>query len=82
MDHRWANLIIRRADDDDAMFLMRAINSATAHGISRAAVIVVCAQILAQNITDADPAIAAEMREGVLLMIDDFAMRFATDKEP
>jgi hypothetical protein len=80
-DHTWANLVILGATDDGARAVVDAINKLTRAGpTNRACVIVACTQILAQNITQAGPDIAAQVREGIMTLIDDYAARLAMEE--
>lgn len=77
----WAQLIRDAASDVDVISVIRAINNVTAsYRANRAAVIVACAQILAQDITG-EPEVAAEIRAGIRSMIDGYAIQVATDAE-
>jgi hypothetical protein len=75
---RWANAILAGANDEQASRVVDAVNGLPG-GVGRASVILACAQILAQSITNAPPGLAAEVRDGILIMIDDYAMHFALD---
>jgi hypothetical protein len=78
-DHLWANLVIAGARDEEAIKVVKAINRLTVSGeCNRGSIITACAQILAQCITGAPPNVAAEVRAGIMGLIDDFAMRLAT----
>lgn len=75
--HRWSKMIRDGASDQGVGNILQAVNVATKLEMSnRADVIVACAQILAQNIA-AEPTIAAEIRLGIMSMIDAYAMRIA-----
>lgn len=75
---RWADVIIQGASDRETIAVIQAINAVTAERRANlAAVMVACAQILAQSITNADPDIAGEVRAGVLALVDGFAMQSA-----
>jgi hypothetical protein len=77
-DHRWANVILKGVTKNGAQRLVLAVNHETqANRANRADVIVACSQILAQNIT-AEPSIAAEIRTGIMTLIDGYAMEVAT----
>jgi hypothetical protein len=39
-----------------------------------------CAQLVAQTITAAPPDVAKEVREGIMALIDDYAMRLAMEE--
>lgn len=74
----WANVIRNGSRLDGVMGIILAINEETlAHRANRADVIVACAQILGQSIAPGAPEIAAEMREGIMAMIDGYAMEVA-----
>lgn len=76
--HSWANVILNNARDEQAERVVQAVNNLTAtRDVNAASVIVAYAQILAQSITQAPPDVAAEVRNGILTMIDDFATHFA-----
>lgn len=78
--HRWSEMIRDGASDRGVGNILQAVNVATKLELSnRADVIVACAQILAQNIT-ANPTIAAEIRLGIMSMIDGYAMRVAINE--
>lgn len=80
-DHYLANVIIQGARDDQAILVFRAINRLTRYGsMNRGSVMVACAQILAHCITQAEPEIAPEVREGIIGLIDSYAMRLAVEK--
>lgn len=79
-DHKWADLIIQRARDDDAALVVDAINKLVAsRRANNGSVILACAQVLAQTIVNAPPGDAKEVREGIIGLIDDFAMRLAME---
>lgn len=74
----WARLLWDGAADAEVIAVIEAINGLTASKrANRAAVMVACAQILAQNVTQAPLDLAAEIRAGVLALIDGFAMQSA-----
>lgn len=75
---RWADAILTGANDEQASLVVDAVNGLPG-GVGRASVILACAQILAQSITNAPPDLAAAVRDGILIMIDDYAMHFALD---
>ena len=80
-DHQWANLIIQGALQEGAMAVIDAVNVLTHSGkANRGSVIVACAQMMAQTIVAANPADAREVRAGIVALIDDYAMRLATEK--
>lgn len=77
-EHRWANLIDDAAIPDQAARVVQVINHLVeSRQVSRATVIVACAQILAQTITEAPPDLAGAVRDGVLTLVDDYAVHFA-----
>lgn len=77
-DHSWASVIRSGAKARDAERVIAAVNGLTARGEANAGtVIVACTQILAQCITQAPPDVAAEVRNGIMTLIDDFAMQSA-----
>lgn len=74
--HRWANVIRDMVDDEHAAVVILGINELMVmHRIKRASLIVACAQMLAQEITGADPDIAPEVRRGIMALIDGYAMQ-------
>jgi hypothetical protein len=74
----WAEVIRTGSTNDGVETVVRAINGATLSKRSnRADVIVVCAQILGQSITPGGPFIAAEMRQGIMALIEGYAMQVA-----
>jgi hypothetical protein len=80
-DHTWANVIIRGAKEDGAMAIIEAINQITASGrANTGSCAVACAQILAQIVVQADPRDAPEVRQGIMSLIDDYAIRLAVEK--
>jgi hypothetical protein len=80
-DHSWANLIIASANEQATTEVVRLINMLIrARKTNQASVIVACTQILAQCITLAPSDVAAEVRIGIMGLIDDFAMRIATSE--
>lgn len=82
-DHRWANTIRQGARDDDAALVVDAINHLTAtHRVNNGSVILACTQVMAQTIVNAPPGNAREVREGIISLIDDYAMRVALERSP
>ena len=78
----WAALIRNGSRAGSVRRVISAINRETrARQATRADVIVACAQILGQSIAPGGPEIAAEMREGIMSMIDGYAMEVATHVE-
>jgi hypothetical protein len=74
---QWAALIRDNSSDLSVIGVILAVNEETrARRANRADVIVACAQILAQNISPAND-MAAEVRQGIMAMIDGFAMQVA-----
>lgn len=74
----WAKVIRGGSREAGVMGILMAINEETlAHRANRADVIVACSQILGQSIAPGGPEIAAEMREGIMAMIDGYAMEVA-----
>lgn len=80
VDHqKWARMIRDGASDRGVGNIIQAVNTATKLEMSnRSDVIVACTQILAQNIAG-DRTIAAEIRLGIMSMIDGYAMRVAVN---
>jgi hypothetical protein len=77
-DQEWAQVILRDTDDHEVERVINAINSLTKRREARSgAVIIACAQVLSQCITQAPQGIAAEIRTGILALIDGYATRFA-----
>ncbi len=77
---RWARLIREGATEAEVIAVIQAINELSwSRQANRAALTVACAQILAQNVTQAPPDIAAEIRDGILALIDGFAMQSAIE---
>jgi hypothetical protein len=75
----WARIIQNGATAPQVHEVISAINKLTgARRTNGASVMVACAQILGQSISDAGPEIAAEMRLGLMAMVDGFAMQTAT----
>jgi hypothetical protein len=73
----WARIIRDGAPDREVCVVIDAINVRTAsYQANRGAVIVACAQILAQSIVG-EPSISAEIRAGIVALIDGFAMQAA-----
>jgi hypothetical protein len=71
-------LVLARSRGEECERIIDAINEeAGRHKVSGASVIVALAQVLAQNITDATPDIAQEVRSGIMGLIDDYAIRLA-----
>lgn len=80
-EQKWGLSIRRRAPETEIRAIVDVVNKLTASGlVSRAAIIVACAQILAQNITGAPPDVAPEIRAGILALVDGFAMQSATEE--
>jgi hypothetical protein len=76
------NAISGKATPGGPAAIIGAVNAAVAgHGLNRAAVIEACAQILAEDIVSIGPNGAAEIRSGVMCLIDSYAMRAATEGE-
>jgi hypothetical protein len=74
----WAAHIRRSAPNVEVETLIRAINVETrTRRARRGAVIVACAQVLAQCIAG-EPEISREVRLGIIALIDGFAMQMAT----
>jgi hypothetical protein len=74
----WAEVIRTGSTNDGVETVVRAIDDATlSKRLNRADVIVACAQILGQSITPSGPFIAAEMRQGIMALIDGYAMQVA-----
>lgn len=79
----WAQIIISKATDEEISVVIGRINDATISGdVSRASVIVGCAQVLAQCIAGADADISQEVRAGIISLIDGFAMQVAVGETP
>lgn len=79
-NHQWANTILEATKDHEVIAVLDAVNRLThTHKANRGAVIVACAQMLAQTIVAADPDVAREVREGIMTLIDDYAIRLAVD---
>lgn len=79
-DHKWANVLMSGIKEEDVAPIIEAVNALThAQLATRGAVIAACVQILAQTIAMAGPDIAKEMREGIVGLIDDYAMRLAVE---
>lgn len=82
MAQHWAAAIQRGAPDEQVFAIIDAINVLTAAGnANRAALMVAAAQLLAQSITAAPRNIAPDIRAGIMVLIDGFAMQFAVDDE-
>jgi hypothetical protein len=80
-DQQWAAVIWARAADADIVAVLEVINELTASTkVNQAAVMVACAQILAQSITRAPLDVAGEVRAGILSLIDGLAMQSATEE--
>lgn len=76
--HYWANVLIAGTNQDEAALVMEAINDLTATRRAKTgAVLIVCAQILAQQIVRAPPLVKTEIRQGIISLIDDYIMRIA-----
>lgn len=77
----WARVITNGATADGVRRAIRAMNRETAmRRANQGDVIVACAQILGQAIAGGGPEIAAEIRRGIMAMIDGYAMAVATDE--
>jgi hypothetical protein len=75
---RWAATIRSGASDNQVELVIRAVNElTTARRANRAAVIVACAQILAQNIAESGPGLASDIRSGIGALVEGFAMQSA-----
>lgn len=82
-DHHWANTIRQGARDDDAALVVDAINHLTAtRHVNNGSIILACAQVLAQTIVNAPAGNAREVREGIISLIADYAMRVAMERSP
>lgn len=78
----WARVIQNGATASQVREVIGAINRLTGtHRTNGASVMIACAQILGQSITDAGPEIAAEMRAGLLSLVDGFAMQTAMEEQ-
>lgn len=79
-----AQTIINSARDAEVGTVIDSINNLILAGkTNRAAVIVGCAQIMAQSITQAGAAdLASDMRGAILALIDGFAIRSAVEDQP
>ena len=76
---QWAQVIRNKSSDGGVISVIEAINKQTdMHRANMADVIVSCSQILAQSIAG-DASIAAEIRQGIISMIDGYTMQVATD---
>jgi hypothetical protein len=77
----WARTIRSGSRSEGIDATVGAINRLTASGgANRADVIVACAFVLAQNIPAGGDFIAAEMRHGIMALIDGFAMKVAMEQ--
>jgi hypothetical protein len=79
---QWARLIRDGATEAEVIAVIQAINELSwSRQANRAALTVACAQILAQNVTQATPDIAADIRTGIVALIDGFAMQSAIEEQ-
>lgn len=79
-DQEWAQVIRRGVSDGGVRRIILAVNRETAtKGANMADVIVACAQMLGQSFAPESPGVAAEMRRGIMAMIDGFAMQLAVN---
>lgn len=82
MPTEWATRIREGARGDNDALIIDAINrSVVNHRANNGSVMLACAQILAQTIVNAPPDIAREVRQGIISLIDDYAMRVALEKK-
>jgi hypothetical protein len=76
----WARIIQQGAPDRAVCAIISAVNAMSAEvQANRAAIIVACAQVLAQNITG-EPTLSSEVRAGILALVDGFAMQSAIEE--
>jgi hypothetical protein len=74
----WAAMIRSGAGSGDASAIIDAINRMTAaRQAYRGAVMLACAQVLAQSIVEAGPDRAPGIRSGIMALIDGFATQAA-----
>lgn len=74
----WARIIQDGATDEGVQHVIRSINRLTDERIANHGdVMVACAQILGQSIVLGGSAIAAEMRAGLIALIEGYATRVA-----
>lgn len=80
---RWARAIRAGSTATGIDAAVQALNCEirSAH-LTRADVIVACAQLLGQSVANAGPDCAAEMRAGILAMVDGYTMQTAVELEP
>ena len=77
----WAQIIRDGSSDEGVRWVILAVNRETAARRSnRGDVMVACAQILGQSIAEGGPEIAAEVRQGILSMIDGYTMEVAVGR--
>lgn len=75
----WSRIIRNSATNAEVRAVIEALNELTGScRASGASVMVACAQILGQSISDSGPEISVEMRAGLLSLVDGFAMQTAT----
>lgn len=75
----WAQLFIERMRQAETDAVLRAVNSLTGSGqVNRASVVFAACEILGQSIAQAPLDVAAEVRAGIMALLDGAAMRAAT----
>jgi cytochrome c-type biogenesis protein CcmH/NrfF len=78
LGQEWARVIRDNSRPDGIRHAIQGINRETLlRRANHADVILACAQILGQTIAGSGPDIAAEMRSGIMSMIDGYAMEVA-----
>lgn len=78
---QWAAVIQRGSTTANVQAVIRAINAQSALGhVKKADAIVACIQILAQVIAAAGPEITADVRTGIIALIDGYATQAATEQ--
>lgn len=79
-NNRTAQLFLAHADEAAVLRVISAVNQVvSARRASRAAVVVACAQILAQVVAGEDE-VAPDIRDGIHALIDGCAMQVAVEK--
>ena len=65
------------------MEIITAVNAIVAAGrANRGSVVVAYAQLMAQTIAQSGPDVAPEIRQGIMTLIDDYALRLAMEGHP
>ena len=76
----YASTIRESFDRDTVIGIIKAVEGVTFRK-KRSDIIIACTNMLAEAIVSADPCIKAEVREGIIALIDGFVVAQACDEE-